>query len=474
LSQTAAAPRRGFIATMLIFSTSAMPIGALGLAMAIYVQPYFAQDLDVGLVVIGAAFGAVRLIDVFVDMLLALAMDRTRTRIGRYRPWLLLGAPILMVAVYQLFMAQRGIGMGFLVIWLLVMNLGNSILLIARFAWSATLVTSYSARSLFYGVMAFVAIFGNIVVLFVPVIASAFPHPSMANSIHLMGWMILALTPITVALTALLTPEHVNPDAKTLRAPMTDYLDLVRRPEVLRLFLMSLFTTLGPGWMANLYIFFFTLARGFTTGQASLLLVFYVASGALGAPLVGLLASRFSKHRTLIAATVCYSLGLCTVMVVPKADFWLTVPVMMWCGFWGAGFDLMAGAMMADVGDHVRLDQGKERMGLLYAVISLATKLANAGAVLIAYPLLAVLGFVPTLGVRNSASAISGLELCFILGPIFFVALGGVCCIGWKLDARRHAQIRAELEARDAALIETPLNEAAMEAPFAPILSSRS
>jgi Na+/melibiose symporter-like transporter len=271
-----------------------------------------------------------------------------------------------------------------------------------------------------------------------------------------------------------LTPEHINPDAKTLRAPLTDYLDLARRPEVLRLFCMSLFTTLGPGWMANLYIFFFTLARGFTTGQASLLLIFYVASGALGAPLVGLLASRFSKHRTLITATVCYSLGLCTVMIVPKGDFWLTVPVMMWCGFWGAGFDLMAGAMMADVGDHVRLDQGKERMGLLYAVISLAVKLANAGAVLIAYPLLAFLGFVPTLGVHNTPSAINGLELCFILGPIFFVALGGACCIGWKLDAKRHAQIRTELEARDAAMIATPLNEAAMEAPFAPILSSRS
>ena len=116
LSQTAAAPTRGFIATMLIFSTSAMPLGALGLAMAIYVQPYFAQDLGVGLVVLGTAFGVVRLIDVFIDMLLALAMDRTRTRIGRYRPWVMLGAPILMIAVYQLFMAQRGIGMGFLVV----------------------------------------------------------------------------------------------------------------------------------------------------------------------------------------------------------------------------------------------------------------------------------------------------------------------------------------------------------------------
>jgi len=453
LSQTTVTPPRASIATMLVFATTGMPIGALGIAMPIYVQPYFAQDLGVGLVALGAAFGVVRLIDLFVDILLALAMDRTRTRIGRYRNWLLAGAPIMMIGVYELFMASRGIGPGFLIVWLLVMNLGGSALVIARFAWSATLVTRYSQRSLFYGIMGAVAVVGNIIVLAVPVISASFPHHSMAGDVHLMGWTVIALTPITVILAASLAPEQINPDTHSLRAPLSDYIDLIKRPELIRLFVMTFGTTLGPGWMANLYIFFFTLARGFTTGQASLLLIFYVLAGALGAPLVGLTAAKFSKHRTLIAATIFYSLGLCTVLIVPKADFLLTVPVMIWCGYWGTGFDLMTSAMMADVGDHVRLDQGKERMGLLYAVLSLATKAANAGAVMISYPLLAVLGFVPSLGVHNTSSAINGLQLCFLLGPIFFVALGGICCVGWKLDAKRHAEIRTELEARDAALL---------------------
>ena len=447
---------------MLIFSTSAMPLAALGIAMPIYVQPYFAQNLGVGLVVLGAAFGVVRLIDVFLDMFLALAMDRTRTPIGRYRNWLILGAPILMIAAYELFMARRGIGMSFLIVWLLVMNLGVSILSIARFAWSATLVTHYSQRSLFYGVMAGIGVIGNIIVLAIPAVSAAFPHHDMADDIHLMGWTILALTPITVALAVALVPEQISPESAIVRAPLRDYVDLVKRPELIRLFIMTFGTTLGPGWMANLYIFFFTIARGFTTGQASFLLIFYVLAGAGGAPLVGLMAGKFSKHRTLIAATICYSLGLCTVLIVPRADFWLTAPVMIWCGYWGNGFDLMTSSMMADVGDQVRLEQGKERMGLLFAVISLAQKIANAGAVMIAYPLLALIGFVPALGVHNSASAIDGLQQCFLLGPIFFVALGGVCCIGWKLDAKRHAEIRTELEARDAALLGAAFGEGAL------------
>ena len=33
---------------------------------------------------------------------------------------------------------------------------------------------------------------------------------------------------------------------------------------------------------------------------------------------------------------------------------------------------------------------------------------------------------------------------------IFFVMLGGACVMGWKLDAQKHADIRTELERRDA------------------------
>jgi Na+/melibiose symporter-like transporter len=125
---------------------------------------------------------------------------------------------------------------------------------------------------------------------------------------------------------------------------------------------------------------------------------------------------------------------------------------MLWCGVMAIGFDLMTSAMMADVGDQVRLEQGKERMALLFALTGLAGKLAAAGAVIISYPLLQWVGYVPKLGQHNSPGAIDGLSLVFIIGPIFWVILGGICFLGWKLDHHKHAAIRTELDARDALL----------------------
>jgi glycoside/pentoside/hexuronide:cation symporter, GPH family len=453
-SAEAAAPRTSLL-TMFNFSLGSLPLASLGAAMAIYVQPYFAQGLGASLVTIALAFGIVRIVDMGVDPLLAILMDRTKTFVGRYRVWQLAGIPVLMLGTYKLFMAPTGIGLGYLIVWILVYALGSSLVGLARSAWSATVVTRYDQRSRFYGFLNAVGGVGNFFVLGIaiayPALVKQYGH-HLPNDVQLMGWASLALIPVGLGLSAALVPERVNPDTKTAHFPLREYWALAKKPEVLRLFISAFALTLGPGWMGNLYIFFFTDAFRFDSSQASLLLGFYILAGVLGAPLVGMLGARFSKHRTMIAVTVLYSLGLCMVTVLPKGNLLAVIPVMIWCGFNATGFDLMTSAMMADVGDQVRLEQGKERMALLFAITGLAQKLAAAGAVVISYPLLAVVGYVPKLGLHNTPAGILGLTLVFILGPIFWCILGGVCFLGWKLDATKHADIRARLEMRDAQL----------------------
>jgi Na+/melibiose symporter-like transporter len=360
-----------------------------------------------------------------------------------------------MLGVWQLFMAPKGIGIAYLIVWYLVYALASSMVGLARAAWSANLVTKYDQRARFYGYLGFITVFGALFILLTPVISERLvKHP---NNVHLMGWAMLALIPIATMITALVR-EPVNADATAQQQhphfELRDYWAIATKPEVMRLFFSQFCLTLGPGWMANLYIFFFTNARLFTQGQASILLIVYILAGVVGAPVIGYVGGRFGKHRTLIASTILYSLGLCTVVVAPKANMIVGIPIMLWCGFMANGFDLMTGAMMADVGDQVRLEQGKERMALLYAVTGLASKLAAAGAVIIAYPLLSAIGYQPTLGMHNTQGALDGLTVVFITGPIFWCVAGGLCFLGWKLDATKHASIREELEARDELLAQ--------------------
>jgi GPH family glycoside/pentoside/hexuronide:cation symporter len=442
------------LVSIITFSVATFPVSALGVALFVYLPPYLAGHLGVPLATIGFVWATVRLVDLSVDPVLGHVMDRTRTRFGRYRAWLAVGAPILMVAVYKLFMAPRGIGSSYILLWLFVLYLGISILTLSQWAWGATLAREYHERSRVFGVLTAVGVGAAVVTLLIPV---AGPMLGLDNdaSVRAMGWFVIAVTPIAVGITFWRTPERLNVNAREEFA-YRDYLAVIAKPEVIRLFLCQMALVLGPGWMSAMYLFYFRDILGFTTPEATLLLLVYILAGVVGAPLTARAARRLGKHQTLMATTTAFSLGLLGVLVVPKANVGAAIPVMFWCGFMAAGFGLMVSAMMADVGDEIRLHQGQERMSLLYAVLTFAAKLAAAGAISLTFPLLAELGYNATKGAHNTAVALSGLQWAFLAGPLLFVTLGGVCVWGWKLDAARHADVREKLDARDAALAIAP------------------
>jgi Na+/melibiose symporter-like transporter len=431
-----------------------MPVQTLSIVLFVYLPPYLAGHLGVPLGIIGAVWASVRIADLAVDPVLGYFMDRTETRFGRYRVWLAAGIPIFMLGTYMLFFAQPGIGGVYIFVWLFILYIGNSLLTLAQQAWSATLATSYNERSRVFGMGTAIGIAAAVVTLFIPILA---PMAGLAGDkgVLAMGAAIVLMTPLSVGLAAWLTPERVSKTASQ-HFVWRDYWEIVSKPEVIRLFLAQVALTLGPGWMSAMYLFYFHDAHGYTQQQSTILLVVYILIGVAGAPLTARLTHRIGKHRTLTLTTLAFSVALLTVPFVPNGNVLAAVPVMAWCGFMAAGFGLTINAMMADVGDEIRLHQGKERISLLYSVLSFAQKLTAAFAIGLTFPLLEYFGYVAKDGAHNTPAAIHALEWIFIAGPIAFVMMGGVCVWGWRLDAARHADIRAKLDARDLALDEPP------------------
>jgi len=447
-------PERMGFGRSLAFAVAGVPLTAVDVALLIYLPPHLSGRLGVPLTVVGLCWAIVRLLDIVVDPVLGVAMDATRSRFGRYRLWMVLGAPILMAATWMLFFAKPGIGAAYLIGWLLALYLGRSILHVAHPAWAATLARTYNDRARLFGVLAAVSVAATLLVLLLPVANSAMGGDEGRN-IELMGWFVILAAAPAIGLAVWRTGERLSPATETGRAAMKDYLELLTKPDLVRLYLASTALTLGPGWMSSLYLFFQASYNGLAADKASILLVIYTLAGMAGAPAMAHLATRIGKSRTLIGATIGYSVGLCTVLFTPKGSLLGTTPTMLWCGAMGVGFELMVRAMLADVADQVRLEQGRERLSLIYSLNTLTTKIATAAAVAITFPLLQAIGYSPKPGAHNTPEAIWGLGLTFALGPIFFVLLGGLSVLGWKLTAERHAAIRAQLDLRDAEMAGT-------------------
>lgn len=438
------------------FAATHIPIAALTLAVAVHMPRYFASTLGLSLAVVGGAFALVRFIDIPLDPLLGLAMDRTKSRFGRYRLWTVIGAPVLMGALYMLISAPEGVGRLYLMGWLLVMYMGFSILLLSNLAWAATLATNYALRSRIFGVFTGLGVVGAIAVLFIPVIMDKGGY-SDGEGVRAMVWFIILSTPIAAFLVAWRTPERITRDHGHPTFRLRDYWTLLTRGNVLRILAADLCVTLGPGWMAAIYLFFFKDSRGFDNTQSNLLLMIYIAAGFAGAPFTAWLANRISKHRALMFNTTVYSLVLITLMFVPKGDFVAAIPTMFIAGAMAAGLTVVIRAITGDIGDEIRLESGREWMGLMYAMTNATTKVAGAASIFLTFNVLERVGYNAKAGAVNTPEAIRGLELAYLIGPVFFVMIGGACFFGYKLTAQRHGEIRAELERRDALYDEAPV-----------------
>ncbi len=450
------AQRLGFFQA-LAFCTPGLALGSYAIAFTVFLPQYYASHIGISTAMVGNAFGIVRLIDIWLDPFIGLGMDRTRTRLGRYRPWMLVGGPIFAIAAFMVFMAKPGITLPYVIFWVLIFYIGTSIMSLSQTSWASSIAPTYNARSRLFGGLSAVGVIGAATLLLLPKIMGI-AKSSDPHLIQAMGWFMIIVAPVGVLIASICTREPIV-QAHHEHVRLREYWDLIRRPEVVRILAADFCLALGPGWMAAIYLYFFRESRHFSAGEASLLLFVYTMAGLIGALALGRLAVIFGKHRTLIGASTGYSLGLMALFFMPKGNFWIDAPFMFAMGFLATGFTLLVRAMVADVGDVVRLETGRNRIGLLYALVTGTQKAAGALSIFITFNALALVGYQTKEGVRNSIGAIHGLELTYLIGPIVFVMLGGACFVGYRLDASKHAVVRKELEERDAMVPEAAVIE---------------
>jgi GPH family glycoside/pentoside/hexuronide:cation symporter len=439
-------PSRRLTAPQLMaFAGPAAPMAALGLPLVVFLPEYYSNDLGLPLAAVGAAFALVRLLDLGVDPMLGALMDRTNTRFGRFRPWLAAGAPVLIAAIYQLFMARPGVGVGYLWFWLLVGFLGLSMAQLAHLAWAAKLSESYDGRSRTYAWVQALTVGGMIVVLLVPAVLALAAHVGSAGGVHAMGWLTIAAIPATFAL-ALATVREPPSAAPAAHARLADYLALFRNRTILRLLATDQALNLAAQITGAVFFFYFEQVKLFSKGQAEALLFIYFLAGLCGAPMWLRLAYRLGKHRALAVAALAYVVTQTLALTMPAKSLIIAAPAMFLAGLPYSASGLLVRSMLADVGDAEKLETGQDRTGLFYGLLSVNSKIAAAIGVYSTFALLSLLGFNPITGASNSHQALIGLQALFAVGPAGLAVTAAAIIRGYPLTAERHAAVREKLD----------------------------
>ncbi len=423
------------------YGAPALPAAMLGLPLLVYLPTFYAQTVGLGLTAVGAILLLARLWDVVTDPLVGLLSDRTRSRIGRRRPWLIAALPLVLVGVWFLFRPPQGVGGGYLLGWIFVVYLGWTMMQIPHQAWGAELSDDYGERARITAMREGFGLVGVIVAASLPALLPALGWaPADAGAAAALGAIAVITVVMLPALGAVMLA--IVPEPPPRRAAP---LDLRRGVAVLRgnrpflrLLLAYFVNSFANGLPSTLFLLFVAHRLQLEAQQGIFLLVYFLA-GLAGVPLALTIARRIGKHRAWCVAMLVTCAAFMFAPLLPAGASVGFATICLITGH-GLGADLaLPPAMQADVVDEDTAAGGDGRAGLYFALWGMATKLALALAVGVAFPLLDLAGFDAAGGASPGGAWMLGVLYAWLPVGLKLVAIA----LMWRfpLDAARHAML---------------------------------
>ena len=274
----------------------ALPMSALTLPLIIYLPEFYAHTLGLNLATVGLIFTVVRLADLLFDPFVGGLMDRTRTRWGQFRPWLLLGGPLVMAGTWMLFMARPGVGPLYLSVGLVLAYVGYSIVVLSQMGMGAAITDDYQERSRVFAWWMVFNTVGQILVMAMPVFFADRIANDSSFTVRTMGWFILASVPLTIAVTVAAVREGDAPK-QGHTARLHDYLGLFGLSSTRLLLITQLCVGLGLGISAAVFLFFFTMLKQVPFAYVGLQFVAFYVVGVATAPVWSMISNRIGRHR---------------------------------------------------------------------------------------------------------------------------------------------------------------------------------
>jgi Na+/melibiose symporter-like transporter len=431
-------PQRITKTILAAYAAPALALAALNIPFFVFVPPFYATERGLSLSAIGTVLLLVRVADAIFDPIVGWAGDRTTSRFGRRRPWLIVFLFPSLIALWRVFDPPANIDVIYLAIWSLALSLSWTAMILPYAAWGAELSGDYTERTR-------IVAWREIALLVGTLIATALP--ALVPDLALKALMIFAIVtmPLFIFIAVSLVPE-----GQSLTVRRIDWIQglvalKANRPFV-RLILAFLVNGIANSLPATLIVLFVE-RRLEAPGLQGAVLFVYFAAGVFGVPIWLWLANHLSKHRAWSIAMIWSgSIFSLTAFLGPGDITWMFI-ISALTGL-GLGGELsLPPSMQADVVDLDTDQTGEQRTGLYFAAWGFATKLSSALAVGLAYPLLDLAGYnVHEAGSQTGVWMLVGL---YAFAPVVIKALA--LMLIWNYPVDRHLQSEARKRAEQRA-----------------------
>jgi Na+/melibiose symporter-like transporter len=469
--------------TIYAHGTLGMPLAVIGYPLAIWIPAHYSGGLGISLAAVGTILMLARLTDVVTDPLMGEISDRWRTRIGRRRPWLLIGTPVMMVGVYNLFIPDEGVGLVYFLVWLSIFFLGATMIGLPHRAWGAELSPDYHQRSRVTAAREIYVLVGLMLAAAVPMIVEiradggasvgqvfttlwndaigAFSgdfKKTVVDRATLTGpvlaglaWAIILVLPLCAAIVLTMVAEPKAAPTES-RPSFREALKLVlKNGPMVRVLLIVLLVQFGESFRNAVSLFFIRDIVGVPTIGAAYF--FYFIAGLAAIPFWLWLGRTIGKHRAFMCTLITVACVSGANLLLDYGDYLPFFLLFIVKGFCFGGLQFLPIAMLADVVDVDAVRSGGRRAGTYFAFLGFTEKIAIAFGTGVSLNIVGLLGFDPAGGIAASTDiGVLSLRLVYCLGPIVFYGLALKLIWSYPLTPARHARLRERLDRRTARL----------------------
>jgi GPH family glycoside/pentoside/hexuronide:cation symporter len=413
-------------------------------AITFYLLFYMTDSLGISVLVASQVIFFVRVYDLVTDLIMGHISDRTRSRIGRRRPYLLIGAIgcfVTFVLVFNLpvFTSELTTVVA-ITLALILYSTAYTVFNVPHLAMPAEMTSGYHERTVLmsYRVVFFIS------AQMLLAVGGAQLLEQFGDEIGyaMFGWIIGSTVLIAMLLSFWMTRKvHFVERTEDIHYSVKEQVALVLKNRPFAIFISAKMCLLvANASFSAAFLFFAEHVVGKGPALMMSLGIFLTLGTLCSIPLWSTVAKRIGKRKTLMTSCLFYAAVMLTwLMSSPtESDLLLNARILM-IGLCLGGVMIIGFALLPDTIEYDRLTSGINREGVYTGMYSTMEKAASAFGPLLFGSILAAVGFVSSKAGERVVQPDAAVEVIyFAVGVLPALSAIGCACIMYfyKLDAK--------------------------------------
>ena len=431
-----------------------LPTSAAGMPIFIFILPFYADDLGLGLSLVGIIFFLGRFTDILTDPIMGLLIDKFPSRWGKHKHWIFLSAPIFMLATFLIFLPTTSSPSSiYFFVGLFLLYSAFTLSSITQLSWATFLAPDYDDRTKLLTLRELMALLGMFSVIAIPAVVEI-NDPSLQAKVNAIGIFVLFCIPIITLNAIMQTPDSMESISRDIsKNPFKNFKKLFSNKMLIRIVIAAVLIAFCMSLNGALYLIWMEVVIELPEYSSRLMLIYYIVS-VFGLGIWRHLSLKTSKHFaagvSCIYAIIVLTSGFIGYWFIKDLETtYKLIAVGSFIVLYGLSFSgplPLINAMTADVSDKLAVEVGENISGTVFSFLTTLTKVGFALAAVLPYLVLELYwGFDISIGTANTESSKMAIYYIYTFVPIISYSIASYLLFTHSLGREDHEEIKSKL-----------------------------